>query len=65
MTREDVIAQVRQIGESIIKNAEDIVGKPDYAIFPLRIIGEVYWDQHPVIRIEREFAPERYIEEQK
>ena len=32
MTREDVVAQVRQIGESIIKNAEDIVGNQVYAI---------------------------------
>lgn len=52
--------QVRNIGESLIKNAENIVGTDTYR-GGLDIFVTLYTNEEPTIRITREFYPERNI----
>lgn len=60
--REDVIRQVRAIGESLIKNAESIVGTEKH-LTGIYIQAELKPDAIPSIDISRTFLPEKYIKE--
>lgn len=61
-THEEMIRQVREAGESLIKNAESIVGSEEY----LQSIDITVYinptDRVPTINVNKEFLPERYIE---
>ena len=61
-TRDELIRRVRDIGESIIKNAESIVGteKYKYEIHIFADVGE--YSDFPCISVEKKFLPERYID---
>lgn len=59
---EDLIRKVRAAGESLIKNAESIVGTEKY-IADLRITVDIdATDEVPTIDISRSFIPERCVE---
>ena len=59
---QEMIRQVREIGESLIKNAESIVGDEEY-LCSLHISFEVNpRDEAPMITIERSFYPEKFVE---
>lgn len=62
--REDIVRQVRAVGESIIKNAESIVGTELY-LSGLTIKAEVscWGSEIPEISISRSFTPEKIVEE--
>lgn len=60
----DMKRWVRQVGESLIKNADDIVGTYQFGT-TLEIRAEINPAQgYPEISIIRGFIPERYLEEQ-
>ena len=56
--RKWLIQQVRNIGESLIKNAENIVGNDEHRA-DLDISVSLRANEAPTIRISREFYPER------
>ena len=62
--REKLIRKVKAIGQSLIDNAESIVGTEKYitslniSCYPCPIDDEV-----PDIRVSKSFAPETWIEE--
>lgn len=59
---EELIRQVREVGESLIKNCKGIVGTDEYLTgLELRIEFDVS-DYYPEITLERRFVPERTIE---
>lgn len=59
---EELVRQIREAGESLIKNAESIAGNEKY----LDVLNiKVYLNPkvcNPSITIEREFTPEQYVE---
>lgn len=60
--KDELIHQIQYIGESLIRNAESIVGNEKY-IFNITIsVNELNEDNVPTIRIEKEFLPERYLD---
>ena len=56
-TRNEYIRSVRNIGESLIKNAESIVGDEKY-LKEIHISADVVQDGVPSINISRSFYPE-------
>lgn len=62
--RDDMVRRVRYIGESLIKNAESIVGTEKY-VGDIKISAFVYSGQEtaPHIEVNRSFLPERTVEE--
>lgn len=60
--RDKLIRKIQQIGESLIRNAESIVGKEEYitsitiACYPC-----VAGDELPEIRINKSFVPENFV----
>ena len=63
-TRKDLIRQVRYIGESLIKNAESIVGTEEYLkdVYIYVMLGV---DGAPTINVSRSFVPEQFMEMNK
>lgn len=62
-TREDLINDVRICGQSIINNAENIVGDERYFLKGIiQFIIQRNDNSIPTIQISREFVPEQYIE---
>ena len=60
--KEELARRIREIGESLIKNAESIVGTEEY-IKSIHIFADVTaTDRDPVINIDKEFCPERFVE---
>lgn len=60
--RDDLVRQIRAIGESLIKNAESIVGSERY-LSCVSIVATVNAsDELPSINVSRDFYPERYFE---
>lgn len=60
-TREELIRRVRAAGESMMKNAESIVGN-EKSITRLSISVYVHdLDEAPEIHVARGFVPERYF----
>ena len=60
--REDSIRNVRYIGESLIKNAESIVGTEDY-VRRIKIQAYIERGLIPHIEVSKEFLPERTVKE--
>lgn len=60
--REDSIRNVRYIGESIIKNAESIVGTEEY-VRRIKIQAFIERGSIPYIEVSKEFFPERAVKE--
>lgn len=59
--REEYIRQVRYAGESIIKNAESIVGTEKY-MGDLKLHVSINPDESaPTIKIDRTFLPEKFV----
>ena len=58
VTRNEYIRIVRNIGESLIKNAESIVGN-EANLMKIHISADVTPECSPAIKIEREFVPEK------
>lgn len=57
----NVVEQLKECGESIILNAESIVGSERYAtdiIVTIKLSG----GEAPVINIDRDFLPEKFVE---
>jgi hypothetical protein len=65
LTREDIIQNIKDIGQSLIDNAEKIVG--DYKFF--RDITITCYanekDESPYISVDTSFVPENFIERMK
>lgn len=59
--RENGIRQIKEIGESLILNAESIVGTEKY-LCSICIRAEISPDAIPEIDISRTFLPEGYLE---
>lgn len=60
--KKELARRIREIGESLIKNAESIVGNEEY-LASIYISADITTtDSHPVVRVEKEFYPEKYIE---
>lgn len=60
--REEWVRQVREAGESLIKNAESIVGSERY-LTGLDVSVDINPDDEvPEIRVSRRFFPDAYIE---
>ena len=61
--KDELIHQIQYIGESLIKNAESIVGN-EKCICNINIsVNALNEANIPTIRIEKEFLPERYLDE--
>lgn len=60
-THEELVRQIREAGESLIKNAESIAGSEKY-VSGLTIRVDFSKDFNPVIRVSKDFVPERYLE---
>lgn len=62
---EELIRQLKEVGESFIKNAKGIVGSDEFLIgLELRVVFDI--STHvPEITLERTFLPERTIERLK
>lgn len=61
-THEEMIRQVREAGESLIKNAESIVGSEEFLVHSMTITVNVDTrDGVPTIEVKREFLPEMYV----
>ena len=63
-TRKDLIRQVRYVGESLIKNAESIVGTEEY-LKDVYIYVTLGVDVAPTINVRRSFVPEQFMEMNK
>lgn len=62
-SKDELIRQIRYIGESLIKNADSIVGNEKY-IFGISISANVsIKDNVPSIHVEKDFLPEPYLDE--
>lgn len=61
-TKEDRLKQIKQIGQSIIDNAESILGKEPYRT-GLTITATLNPHKVPEIIVERHFIPEGVIRE--
>lgn len=60
--KDELIHKIQYIGESLIKNAESIVGNEKY-ICNINISVNALNDYNiPTICIEKEFLPERYLD---
>lgn len=63
--REEWVRQVREAGESLIKNAESIVGSERYLMgLDVRVDINAN-DEVPEIKVSRRFLPDAYIERVK
>lgn len=61
-THEEMIRQVREAGESLIKNAESIVGSEEFLVRSMTVTINVDTsDGVPTIEVKREFLPEMYV----
>lgn len=61
-THEEMIRQVREAGESLIKNAESIVGSEEFLVRSMTVTVNVDTsDGVPTIEVKREFLPEMYV----
>lgn len=61
-TRDDMVRRVRYIGESLIKNAESIVGTEEY-VSGIKIQAFLDCESVPHIEVTKGFLPERAVEE--
>lgn len=63
-TKDEMVRNVRYIGESLIKNAESIVGSERF-VSKIEITAEVRTSPEvlPIINTRKEFFPERFVEE--
>lgn len=59
-TFQDRLQQIKDAGQSIINNAESILGNEEYRT-ELSIIVTLKANEIPEIRIERSFIPETYV----
>lgn len=59
--KKELARRIREIGESLIKNAESIVGNEEY-IKSIYISADVSTTEDPIVRAEKEFFPEKFIE---
>ena len=64
MTHKEIIEIVKDVGQSIIDNAESIVGTEKY-LSGLTIRININHSEIPTINIDRDFYPEGYIERNK
>ena len=58
---EELVRQICEAGESLIKNAESIAGSEKY-VSGLTIRVDFSKDFNPVIRVSKDFVPEKYLE---
>lgn len=63
-TREELINQIKACGQSIIDNADTILGDERYFL-KVTVAFDIYRSRHtePVINIDRMFTPEQLIED--
>lgn len=60
--RDKLIRKIQQIGESLIRNAESIVGTEEYiTAITINCYPCVVGDEPPEIRISKSFVPENYV----
>lgn len=59
--KEELVRQIRAIGESLMKNAESIVGDEKY-LSSIKVTASVGADNVPAVDVSRTFYPERWIE---
>lgn len=60
--RDKLIRKIQQIGESLIRNAESIVGTEGYITqLTISCYPCVCDDEVPTIHISKSFAPENYV----
>lgn len=63
--RDEWIRQIREAGESLIKNAESIVGTERY-LMGLDVTVDINANEEvPEITVKRRFLPDKYIERVK
>ena len=60
--RDDYVRQIRAVGESLIKNAESIVGSERYLVGISLAVTIDPDASAPNINVSRDFCPERYFE---
>lgn len=62
-THEEMIRQVREAGESLIKNAESIVGNEEYLVHNMTVTININMIdiEAPTIEVKREFLPEMFV----
>lgn len=65
MTNEKIVRQIRAVGESLIKNAESIVGTETYLTgIDISVYLEAGIDtEPPEINVTKRFVPEKTVEE--
>ena len=59
---EEMVRQIREVGESLIKNAESIAGYEKYCKSVYISVTVDPLEAAPDISINREFTPERFME---
>lgn len=63
--REELIQNVKDCGDALIKNAEDIVGNYEY-LKGVRITCYVdFTDEAPYINVDTDFYPEGFVKRHK
>lgn len=61
-SKEDLIRNIRYVGESLIKNAESIVGTEEFLNdLVIRAHIPIYDDEIPSVKIEKIFIPEQHV----
>lgn len=65
-TREELVEQIKHCGQSIIDNADSILGNERY-FFNLEVSFQIFRSksQFPTVQIKRDFTPELEIEDYK
>ena len=59
--REEYVRQIRAIGESLIKNAESIVGNEKYLKSIYISVNIDPYEDAPMIDVSKSFVPERLV----
>ena len=60
--REEIIQNIKDCGQSLIDNAESIVGNYEYRCYGLTITCYVNEsDREPYIEVRNEFIPENFV----
>ena len=59
--REERIAQLKACAESIINNAEDIIGNADNPV-DWKITIDIQCQEFPTVKVERHFIPQELMD---
>ena len=59
--KQELVRRIQEIGESLIKNAESIVGSEQY-VKSINIYADISTTKDPSVEVAKEFWPEKFVE---